>query len=211
MSPNIGIPNHEKLWESQTRTGIFKIMLNPILHIYKDGLNRFLRNQEGKYKRDYSKLGSTQQWMALTCCQDHILTENIWFVWSETSYSGDERRCYRCGTTMNEQTHTEDRATQPMEAGGWVSQYFIHTIVSHFKSCHFLAFPRLSICTIGHQITIKHTINFIDVDTVGKVRIAWCPAETEGLPILQLYKSYNKNPTMPIQEVYHISIRNVAL
>ena len=37
--------------------------------------------------------------LTLTCCQDHILTENIWFVWSETSYSGDERRCYRCGTT----------------------------------------------------------------------------------------------------------------
>ena len=37
--------------------------------------------------------------VTLTCCQDHILTENIWFVWSETSYSGDERRCYRCGTT----------------------------------------------------------------------------------------------------------------
>ena len=40
--------------------------------------------------------------MTLTCCQDHILTENIWFVWSETLYSGDERRCYRCGT--NERT-----------------------------------------------------------------------------------------------------------
>ena len=37
--------------------------------------------------------------MTLTCCQDHILTENIWFVWSETSYSGDERRCDGCGTT----------------------------------------------------------------------------------------------------------------
>ena len=41
---------------------------------------------------------NTEQ-MTLTCCQDHMLTENIWFVWSETSYSGDERRCYRCGTT----------------------------------------------------------------------------------------------------------------
>ena len=40
--------------------------------------------------------------MKLTCCQDHILTENIWFVWSETSYSGDERRCYQQQT--NEQT-----------------------------------------------------------------------------------------------------------
>ena len=46
--------------------------------------------------------------MTLTCFQDHIITENIWFVWSETSYSGDERRCHRCGTT-NEQTNIEDR------------------------------------------------------------------------------------------------------
>ena len=53
---------------------------------------------------DNSKLGSTQQWMTLTCCQDHILTENIWFVWSETSYSGDERRCYRCGTNNDQRT-----------------------------------------------------------------------------------------------------------
>ena len=32
--------------------------------------------------------------MKLTCCQDHILTENICFVWSETSYSGDKKRGY---------------------------------------------------------------------------------------------------------------------
>ena len=72
-------------------------------------------------KLDNSKLGPTQQWMTLTCSQDHILTENIWFVWSETSYSGDKMRCYNAGRT-NERT-TEDRATQPMEAGGWVSQF----------------------------------------------------------------------------------------
>ena len=45
-------------------------------------------------------------WMLLTHCQDRILTENIWFVWSRTSYSGDKWRCYRCGTdeqTTNEQ------------------------------------------------------------------------------------------------------------
>ena len=59
--------------------------------------------------------------LTLTCCQDHILTENIWFVCLETSYSGDEMRCYRCGTTNR--TKTEDRATQPMEAGGWVLQF----------------------------------------------------------------------------------------
>ena len=36
--------------------------------------------------------------MTLACCQDHVLTEIRWFVWSKTSYSIDERRCYRCGT-----------------------------------------------------------------------------------------------------------------
>ena len=40
--------------------------------------------------------------LTLTCCQDHILTENIWFVWSKTSNCGNKWRCYRCGT--NEQT-----------------------------------------------------------------------------------------------------------
>ena len=59
--------------------------------------------------------------MTLTCCQDHILTENIWFVWSETSYSADKMRCYNAGRTNenDEKRQTsEDRATQPMDAGG---------------------------------------------------------------------------------------------
>ena len=61
--------------------------------------------------------------LTLTCCQDHILTENVWFVCLETSYSGDEMRCHRCGTTDRT---TEDRATQPREAGGWVSQFVLY-------------------------------------------------------------------------------------
>ena len=59
---------------------------------------------------------ATEDMLTLTCCQDHILTENIWFVCSETLYSGDERRCDGCGT--NDQTITEHRATQPTEAEG---------------------------------------------------------------------------------------------
>ena len=43
--------------------------------------------------------------MMLKWCKDHILTENIWFVWSETSYSGDERRCHGCGTTNDDDEH----------------------------------------------------------------------------------------------------------
>ena len=53
--------------------------------------------------------------LALTCCQDHILTENIWFVCSETSYSGDERRCHRCGTT-DEQLKIELLSQWKLEA-----------------------------------------------------------------------------------------------
>ena len=55
--------------------------------------------------------------LTLTCCQDHILTENIWFVCSETSHVK-----IRGDVTDAEQTTgrpiTEDRASQPMEAGG---------------------------------------------------------------------------------------------
>ena len=61
--------------------------------------------------------------MLLTHCQDHILTENIWFVWSRTADSGDKWRCYRCGTdgrTNDDKRTREDRATQPMDAG-WLS------------------------------------------------------------------------------------------
>ena len=42
---------------------------------------------------------ATEYMLTLTRCQDHILTENIWFVWSKTSYSGDKRRCHYAGRT----------------------------------------------------------------------------------------------------------------
>ena len=53
--------------------------------------------------------------MTLTCCQDHILTETIWFVWSETSYSGDKMRCYNAGQT-NEQLKIELLSQWKLEA-----------------------------------------------------------------------------------------------
>ena len=54
--------------------------------------------------------------MALTCCQDHILTESIWFVWSKTSHlSGDRRRCYNAGRT-NEQLKIELLSQWKLEA-----------------------------------------------------------------------------------------------
>ena len=56
----------------------------------------------------------------LTGCQDHMLTENIWFVWSKTSYimeiSGDVTDAGR----TNEKQTREDSATQPLHAG-WLS------------------------------------------------------------------------------------------
>ena len=46
-------------------------------------------------------------------------------LWSKTSYSGDERRCHYAGRTNDDERTSEDRVTQPMEAGGWVSQFYI--------------------------------------------------------------------------------------
>ena len=52
--------------------------------------------------------------MMLTCCQDHILTENIWFYCLKhriVEIRGD--------VTMRDKRQTsEDGATQPMDAGG---------------------------------------------------------------------------------------------
>ena len=42
------------------------------------------------------------------------LSENIWFVWSKTPYSGDVTM--RDGRT-DEQRTREDKATQPLDAG----------------------------------------------------------------------------------------------
>ena len=30
------------------------------------------------------------------------LSENVWLVWSKTSYSGDKWRCHRCGTNKQQ-------------------------------------------------------------------------------------------------------------
>ena len=51
----------------------------------------------------------------------HHLSENIRFVWSKTSYSGDKRRCYQAGQTNERTTTTEDRATQPL--GCWKAEF----------------------------------------------------------------------------------------
>ena len=45
---------------------------------------------------------------------DQELSENVWFVWSKTSYSGDVTM--RDGRT-DEQRTREDSATQPLDAG----------------------------------------------------------------------------------------------
>ena len=84
-------------------------------------------------KLDNSKLGSTQQ-------------QKIWWHWhvariisSQKIYGlyarkhhiiemrGDVTDAGR--QTTNERTTTEDRATQPMEAGGWVSQFLEYVIL----------------------------------------------------------------------------------
>ena len=40
----------------------------------------------------------------------HKLSENIWFVWSRMSYSGDMEGCHACPQTTDGRTESEDRA-----------------------------------------------------------------------------------------------------
>ena len=47
---------------------------------------------------------------------DQELSDNVWFVWSKTSDSGDKWRCHDAGRTNKRRTR-EDRATQPFDAG----------------------------------------------------------------------------------------------
>ena len=65
---------------------------------------------------------NTEQ-MTVTCCQDHILTENIWFVWSETSYSEDERMCHGCGTTKRRTLKIELLSQWKLEAESRKNHY----------------------------------------------------------------------------------------
>ena len=46
---------------------------------------------------------------------DDNLSENIWFVWSKTSYRGDKWRCHHADGQTTEQT-SEYRATQSMDS-----------------------------------------------------------------------------------------------
>ena len=83
--------------------------------------------------------------MMLTRCQDRILTENIWFVWSKTSYSIDERRCY----------HTSYCKTQPPASIGWVALSSV--IVRLFVRCS---------SRIGNTSSYLHYMMFQTIQTI---------------------------------------------
>ena len=57
---------------------------------------------------------ATEDMLTLTCCQDHILTENI----ARKHHIVEMRVDVTDAGQPNNRTITEDRATQPMEAGG---------------------------------------------------------------------------------------------
>ena len=70
-------------------------------------------------KLDNSKLGSTQHMLTLTCCQDHILTpQKIYGLYGLKHHIVEMRGGVTDAGRTNKRTNIEDRATQPMEAGG---------------------------------------------------------------------------------------------
>ena len=74
---------------------------------------------------------SYEDMMMMTRCQDHILTENIWFVWSKTSYSGDKWRCNGCGT--NDEQTREDRALSQWAPGRLSEQQLTQWVTENGK------------------------------------------------------------------------------
>ena len=67
----------------------------PARFLIEDASGHWPEMQKSVIKQDNMQLCETQiesyeDMMTLTCCQDHIITENIWFVWSKTSFSGDK-------------------------------------------------------------------------------------------------------------------------
>ena len=53
----------------------------------------------------------------------HKLSENVWFVWSKTSYSGEKWRCHRSGRTNKQQGKIELLSFWSVRS--WVSQFNI--------------------------------------------------------------------------------------
>jgi len=94
----------------------------------------------------------------------HHLSENIWFVWSKTSYSGGKRRCYQAGQTTNErQTTMEDSATQPL--GCWKAEFrndvfFKVSMQNHSRTSK-------TCFTLGEDIQTRITFQFGHCSNLG--------------------------------------------
>ena len=79
---------------------------------------------------------------------DQELLENIWFVCSKSSYSGEKKRCHRAGRwTANKQTR-KDCASQSIEAGRLSFVIFLRCVAKDF--CKYLYFRS--------QITKKYCV-----------------------------------------------------
>ena len=105
------------IWSIYKKTSQKKIVARKIIFRHWKKRLHQTRLRTTKQNSDWRYIVQSMTLTILTCCQhpNHILRENIWFVWSKTSYSGNERWCYRCGTYNQQQTISEDRATQPMQ------------------------------------------------------------------------------------------------
>ena len=78
------------------------------------------------------------EWSVDSGC--HELSENVWFVWSKTSYSGDKWRCYRCGTDGTELL-TFDLFTEAEFCNSFCCILLLHvgTLALHTTCWHTLA------------------------------------------------------------------------
>ena len=96
--------------------------------------------------------------LTLTCSQDHILTENIWFVWSGTSYSGDERRCHGCGTTNNNWIKIELLSQWKLEAE-FRNNFHLTRLIQLIHPTHFYATEETVSWSLCIRILSKGKVN----------------------------------------------------
>ena len=114
---------------------------------------------------------------------------------------GDEKRCYRCGT--NKRPITEDRASQPMEAGGWVSQCENNGKLSWFQAkewkCGAAALPFIFGRTRQHWAEIfpdSATISSLNIIQHNKILHTTIQDNT-----VDITTNYNRKGSPPLQTV----------
>ena len=92
-------------------------------------------------------------------------SENIWFVWSKMSYSGDMEGCHACGRTTDGRTECEDSARILETEFAMIMTVMILVVVVPIcpnpptSAAH--PFPKQVAAVASQSVTIEHNLHFV--------------------------------------------------